>query len=383
MGLPDVGRVSGACLPRNLGNPVGLDLSVFEASWPLRPDSRPERPLVALMGGRSMSSKPRPAQAAPLTPRVDDHIGHTPVVRLLRVVEPDMAEIWIKLEGMNPAGSIKDRTARAMIDDGEEQGLLRPGGTIVEPTSGNTGIGLAQIAAAREYRLILCLPSSMSDERKLTLESYGAELVFTDPERRMLAAMERAEELETELGAFYPNQFSNPANPRVHYDTTGPELWHDMDGDLDAFVYGSGTGGTISGVGRYLKEQDPTIRVVAVEPARSAVISGGEMGAHEFQGMGPGFIPDNLDLGLLDDVRPQWEEEAFPLARRLALEEGLFLGMSSGAIVLAALQVARELGPGHRVGAISPDTGARYLSTSLFRDRDPDGEGNHKATDPD
>ena len=333
-----------------------------------------------------MSSESKPADPTaspvPLAPRVDDLIGHTPVVQLLRVVEPDMAELWVKLEGMNPAGSIKDRTARAMVDDGEDQGLLQPGGTIVEPTSGNTGIGLAQIAAARRYRLILCLPSSMSDERKMTLTAYGAELVLTDPERRMLAAMERAEELERELGAFYPNQFSNPANPRIHYETTGPELWRDMKGDIDAFVYGSGTGGTITGVGRYLKERDPTIRVVAVEPARSAVISGGESGAHEFQGMGPGFIPDNLDLDLLDDVRPQWEEEAFPLVRRLAREEGLFLGMSSGAIVLAALQVARELGPSHRVAAISPDTGARYLTTSLFQGDDASGEGNHGAAAP-
>ena len=299
-------------------------------------------------------------------PRVDDHIGNTPVVRLARVPEDDMAEVWVKLEGMNPAGSIKDRPARAMIEDGEQRGLLRPGGIIVEPTSGNTGIGLAQVAAARGYRLILCLPESMSNERKVTLESYGAELVLTDPERRMLAAMERAQELEVELGAYYPNQFANPANPRIHYETTGPELWKDMDERIDAFVYGSGTGGTISGVGRFLKERDPEIRVVAVEPARSAVISGGERGAHEFQGMGPGFIPPNLDLDVIDEVKPQWEEEAFPLARRLAREEGLFLGMSSGAIVLAALQVARELGPGHRVAAISPDSGARYLSTALF-----------------
>ena len=300
------------------------------------------------------------------SPRVDDHIGNTPLVRLFRVVEPEMAEVWVKLEGMNPAGSIKDRPARAMIDDAEARGRLLQGGTIVEPTSGNTGIGLAQVAAARGYRLILCLPSSMSSERKVTLESYGAELVLTDPERRMLAAMERAEELEAELGAFYPNQFANPANPRIHYETTGPELWRGMEGRLDAFVYGSGTGGTISGVGRYLKDQDPAVRVIAVEPARSAVISGGERGSHDFQGMGPGFIPPNLDLEIVDEVRPQWEEEAFPLARRLAREEGLFLGMSSGAIILTALQIARELGPGRRVAAISPDSGARYLSTSLF-----------------
>jgi len=304
----------------------------------------------------------------PAAPRVDDHIGHTPMVRLLRVLEPGMAEVWVKLEGLNPAGSIKDRTARALVDDGEERGLLLPGGTIVEPTSGNTGIGLAQIAAARGYRLVLCLPSSMSEERVLTLKSYGAELVLTDPERRMLAAIEKAEELEKELGAFYPNQFANPANPRIHYETTGPELWRDLDGNLDAFVYGSGTGGTITGVGRYLKERNPAVRVVAVEPGRSAVISGRERGHHEFQGMGPGFIPANLDLSLIDDVRLQWEEEAFPFARRLAREEGLFLGMSSGAIILTAVQIARELGPGHRVAAISPDSGARYLSTWLFDD---------------
>lgn len=314
----------------------------------------------------TLEKTPDPDQLSIESPRVDDYIGGTPMVRLVRVVEPDMAEVWLKLEGMNPAGSIKDRTARALVDDGERRGLLPPGGTIVEPTSGNTGIGLAQIAGARGYRLILCLPESMSLERKATLRSYGAELVLTDPERRMLAAMERAEELEAELGAFYPNQFSNPANPRIHYETTGPELWRDMGGDLDAFLYGSGTGGTISGVGRYLKEQDERIRVIAVEPARSAVISGEERGQHEFQGMGPGFIPDNLDLSVLDDVLPQWEEEAFPLARRLVREEGLFLGMSSGAIVLAALKVARDLGPGHRVAAISPDTGARYLTTSLY-----------------
>jgi cysteine synthase A len=293
--------------------------------------------------------------------RVDDHIGNTPMVRLLRVVDPHMAEVWIKLEGMNPAGSIKDRPAKSMIDDAEKRGLLKPGATIVEPTSGNTGIGLAQIAAARGYRLVLCLPAQMSEERKITLTSYGAELVLTDPERRMLAAIERAEELREELGAYYPNQFANPANPLVHYETTAPEIWRDMEGRVDAFVYGSGTGGTITGVGRYLKERDRNIHVVAVEPGRSAVLSGKERGQHEFQGMGPGFIPANLDLTVVDEVLPQWEEEAFPLARRLVREEGLFLGMSSGAIVLAALQVAERMGPGHRVVAISPDSGARYL----------------------
>jgi cysteine synthase A len=274
--------------------------------------------------------------------------------------------VWVKLEGSNPGGSIKDRTALGMIVDAEARGVLRPGGTIVEPTSGNTGIGLAQVAAARGYRLILCLPSSMSQERKRTLLAYGAELVLTDPERRMLAAIEEAEKIRDATGAWMPNQFANPANPRIHYEMTGPELWAQLDGRIDAFVYGSGTGGTVSGVGRFLKERNPDVLVVAVEPARSPVLSGGERGQHQFQGMGPGFVPANFDRSVVDRIRTAWEEDAFPLARRLAREEGLFVGMSSGAIVGVALDVARELGPGKRVACISPDSGARYLSTALF-----------------
>ncbi|HEX9485416.1 MAG TPA: cysteine synthase A [Gemmatimonadaceae bacterium] len=294
------------------------------------------------------------------------HVGHSPMVRLYQVVEPRMAEVWVKLEGMNPGGSIKDRTALGMVLDAEQRGLLQPGGVIVEPTSGNTGIGLAQIASARGYRLILCLPSSMSEERKRTLVAYGAELVLTDPERRMLAAIEEAEKIRDAIGAWMPNQFSNPANVRVHYETTGPELWDQMDQRIDAFVYGSGTGGTISGVGRYLKERNPRVLVVAVEPARSPVLSGGERGQHQFQGMGPGFVPDNFDRTVVDRIVRAWEEDAFPLARQLARDEGLFVGMSSGAIVWAALDVARELGPDARVACISPDSGTRYLSTALF-----------------
>lgn len=290
------------------------------------------------------------------------------MVRLERVVEPGMAEVWVKLEGMNPGGSIKDRTALGMILDAEARGVLRVGGTIVEPTSGNTGIGLAQVASARGYRLILCLPSSMSDERRRTLRAYGAELVLTDPERRMLAAIEEAERIRDQIGAWMPNQFSNPANTRIHYETTGPELWESMHGRIDAFVYGSGTGGTISGVGRLLKEKQREIQVIAVEPARSAVLSGGVRGAHKFQGMGPGFVPDNFDRSVVDRIIPALEEDAFPLARRLASEEGLFVGMSSGAIVWAALKVARELGEGKRVAMISPDSGSRYLTTELFSD---------------
>lgn len=302
---------------------------------------------------------------------IDRFIGHTPLVRLERVVEPGMAEVWVKVEGMNPGGSIKDRTALAMITDAEARGVLPAGGTIVEPTSGNTGIGLAQVASARGYRLVLCLPASMSEERKRTLRAYGAELVLTDPERRMLAAIEEAERIRDETGAFLPNQFSNPANPRIHYETTGPELWEGMEGRVDAFVYGSGTGGTISGAGRFLKERAPDIHVVAVEPGRSAVLHGEPRGQHQFQGMGPGFVPPNLDRAVVDEVRKAWEEDAFPLARRLAREEGLFVGMSSGAMAWVALQVARELGPGKRVVTISPDSGARYLSTALFADPEP------------
>jgi cysteine synthase A len=297
---------------------------------------------------------------------IDAAIGRTPLVRLEKVVEPDMAEVWMKVEGSNPGGSIKDRTALGMITDAEQRGVLRPGGTIVEPTSGNTGIGLAQVAATRGYKLILCLPSQMSEERKRTLIAYGAQLVLTDPERRMFAAIEEAERIRDRTGAWMPNQFSNPANPRVHYEFTGPELWEQMGGRIDAFVYGSGTGGTISGVGRYIKERSPKTAVISVEPARSPVLSGGERGTHQFQGMGPGFVPDNFDWSVVDRVVTAWEEDAFPLARRLAREEGLFVGMSSGAIVHVALQIARELGPGKRVACISPDSGARYLTTALF-----------------
>jgi len=253
-----------------------------------------------------------------------------------------------------------------MILDAEERGVLKPGGTIVEPTSGNTGIGLAQVASARGYRLILTLPSSMSDERKRTLLGYGAELVLTDPERRMLAAIEEAEKIRDRIGAWMPNQFTNPANPRIHYQTTAPELWEQMDGRIDAFVYGSGTGGTISGVGRFLKERNPDVRVIAVEPARSPVLSGGERGQHQFQGMGPGFVPANFDRSVVDEIRTAWEEDAFPFARRLMKEEGLFVGMSSGAIAWTAAQVAKELGSTARVALIAPDSAARYLSTPLF-----------------
>ncbi len=298
---------------------------------------------------------------------IDSLIGNTPILQLQRVLEPNSSEVWVKLEGQNPGGSIKDRTALSMVMDAEERGLLKPGGTIVEPTSGNTGIGLAQIAAARGYKLILTLPAQMSEERKRTLRAYGAELVLTDPERRMLAAIEEAERIVSSIpDAWMPNQFENPANPRIHYQTTGPEIWAQMQQRMDMFVYGTGTGGTISGTGKFLKEQDSSIQVVAVEPQRSNVLSGGTRGQHGFQGMGPGFIPKNLDRSVLDQVVTVLEEDAFPFARRLAREEGLFVGMSGGGMIYSAVQLAKKLGVGKRIVTIACDTGARYLSTELF-----------------
>lgn len=300
--------------------------------------------------------------------RFDSFIGNTPVVKLFKVVSADMAEVWVKLEGQNPAGSIKDRTASGLILDAEERGILTPGSgqTIIEPTSGNTGIGLAFLAALRGYRCIIVLPDSMSEERKRTLKAYGAELEFTPGHLRMQGAIPRAEALSEELKGFMPNQFENPANPRYHYQHTGPEIWQQMQGRIDAFVWASGTGGSISGIGRYLKEQNPKIKVYAVEPARSAVLNGFQRGQHNFQGMGPGFIPKNLDLALLDGCKMVYEEDAFPLARRLAREEGIFIGMSSGATVYAALETARELGPGKVVLCLAADSAARYMSTDLF-----------------
>ena len=299
---------------------------------------------------------------------LDAFVGHTPVVKLQKVVTPEMAEVWVKLEGQNPAGSIKDRTALGMILDAEERGILTPGSgqTIVEPTSGNTGIGLSFISAIRGYRCVIVLPDTMSEERKRTLAAYGAELIFTPGEQRMQGAIPKAEEIAEQTGAWMPNQFENPANPRYHHRVTGPEFWTQLQGRIDAFVWASGTGGSISGVGRYFKEQNPNIKVYAVEPARSAVINGHERGQHKFQGMGPGFIPGNLDVDLLDGAMMAWEEDAFPLVRRLAREEGIFVGMSSGATIWAALEKARELGPGKVVVCLAADTGARYVSTELF-----------------
>lgn len=309
-----------------------------------------------------------PEDADPPVRRIDALIGNTPVVRLRSVTDDAMAEVWLKLESFNPAGSIKDRTALGMIEDAEERGLLTPGSgqAIVEPTSGNTGIGLAFLAAVRGYRCTIVLPDTMSQERVKTLRAYGAELEFTPGELRMQGAIPRAQELAEATGAWMPNQFENPANPRYHERVTGPEIWAQMQGRIDAFVWASGTGGSISGIGRYLKAQREGVQVVAVEPARSAVLSGGQRGQHGFQGMGPGFVPKNLDVDLLDRVIAVHEEDAFPLVHRLLREEGISVGMSSGATVHAALQVARELGPERVVVALAADGAERYLSTELF-----------------
>lgn len=300
----------------------------------------------------------------------DALVGNTPVVRLRRVVEPGMAEVWVKLEGVNPAGSVKDRTARGMIMEAEEAGILTPGSgqRIVEPTSGNTGIGLAFVAAVRGYRCVIVLPDGVSSERVKTLRAYGAELAFAPGETRMRAAITMARQIAEETGAWMPNQFENPSNPAVHERFTGPEVWQQMQGRVDAFVCASGTGGSVSGVGRYLKGNRPELRVVAVEPARSAVINGLEPGGHGFQGMGPGFVPANLDLALLDACAMVYEEDAFPLVRRLAREEGIFVGMSAGAVVYAALEEARRLPPEKVVVALAADSGTRYLSTALFEE---------------
>ena len=300
----------------------------------------------------------------------DQLIGRTPLLELARLARAEglEARLLAKLECFNPAGSVKDRVARAMIGDGEARGLLKPGGTIIEPTSGNTGIGLAAVAAARGYRVIIVMPDTMSVERRRLMAAYGAELVLTPGAQGMAGAIQRAEELAREIpGSFLPGQFANPANPAAHRASTGPEIWADTDGKVDIFVAGVGTGGTITGVGRYLKERDPAVQVVAVEPADSPVLSGGKAGPHGIQGIGAGFIPQVLDTAVYDEIIPVTNEDAYAAGRQMGRKEGVLVGISSGAALHAAIQLAqRSENEGKTIVVLLPDTGDRYLSTPLF-----------------
>ena len=302
----------------------------------------------------------------------DQLIGKTPLLELTHIEKEEKLEarLLAKLEYFNPAGSVKDRIAKAMIDDAESRGLLEADTVIIEPTSGNTGIGLASVAAARGYRIIIVMPETMSVERRQLMRAYGAELVLTEGAKGMKGAIAKAEELAKELPkAFIPGQFVNPANPAVHKATTGPEIWADTDGKVDIFVAGVGTGGTITGVGAYLKEQNPAVKVVAVEPASSPVLSKGTAGSHKIQGIGAGFVPDVLDTAVYDEIIPVENEAAFAAGRRVGRSEGVLVGISSGAAVWAAIELAkRPENKGKTIVALLPDTGDRYLSTPLFAD---------------
>jgi cysteine synthase len=295
-------------------------------------------------------------------------IGNTPIVKLRNIVDEDSADVFVKLEWYNPGGSVKDRIALSMIEDAEKTGKIQPGGTIVEPTSGNTGIGLALVAAAKGYKAILVMPDTMSIERRNLLRAYGAELVLTPGAEGMKGAIKKATEiLEQNPTYFMPQQFDNPANPKIHRETTGREIVQQMEGKLDAFIAGVGTGGTVTGVGEVIKKEIPGVRLIAVEPAASPVLSGGQPGPHKLQGIGAGFVPKVLNTEILDRIITVENETAFETARRLAKEEGLLVGISTGANVYAALQVAKELGKGKRVLTVSPSNGERYLSTPLFQ----------------
>jgi len=302
--------------------------------------------------------------------KITDLIGGTPILKLNNYIALNElpANIYAKLEYFNPAGSVKDRIAKAMIDDAEAKGALKPGAVIIEPTSGNTGIGLAAVAASKGYRIILTMPETMSVERRNLLKAYGAELVLTDGAKGMKGAIAKAEELAQQIeGGFIPSQFTNNANPTAHFNTTGPEIWEDTDGKVDIFVAGVGTGGTVSGVGKYLKSKNPNVKVVAVEPAGSPVLSKGVAGPHKIQGIGAGFVPETLDTKVYDEIITVENEDAFATGRTLARKEGLLVGISSGAAVYAASQLAkRPENKGKNIVVLLPDTGDRYLSTPMF-----------------
>ena len=302
----------------------------------------------------------------------DQLIGHTPLLELVHIEKEENleAKVLAKLEYFNPAGSVKDRIAKAMIDDAEAKGLLKPGSVIIEPTSGNTGIGLASVAAARGYRIIIVMPETMSVERRQLMKAYGAELVLTEGAKGMKGAIAKADELAKGLpNSFIPGQFVNPANPAVHKATTGPEIWEDTDGKVDIFVAGVGTGGTVTGTGEYLKSQNPNVKVVAVEPASSPVLSQGHAGAHKIQGIGAGFVPDVLDTKIYDEIITVENDDAFATGRLIGKHEGVLVGISSGAAVWAAIELAkRPENKGKTIVALLPDTGDRYLSTPLFAD---------------
>lgn len=302
--------------------------------------------------------------------KITDLIGGTPILKLNNYIALNElpANIYAKLEYFNPAGSVKDRNAKAMIDDAEAKGALKPGAVIIEPTSGNTGIGLAAVAASKGYRIILTMPETMSVERRNLLKAYGAELVLTDGAKGMKGAIAKAEELAQQIeGGFIPSQFTNSANPTAHFNTTGPEIWEDTDGKVDIFVAGVGTGGTVSGVGKYLKSKNPNVKVVAVEPAGSPVLSKGVAGPHKIQGIGAGFVPETLDTKIYDEIIAVENEDAFATGRTLARKEGLLVGISSGAAVYAATQLAkRPENKGKNIVVLLPDTGDRYLSTPMF-----------------
>ena len=300
----------------------------------------------------------------------DQLIGHTPLLELTHIEKAHglKARIVAKREYFNPAGSVKDRIARAMIDDAEAKGILKPGSVIIEPTSGNTGIGLASVAAARGYRIIIVMPETMSVERRQLMKAYGAELVLTEGAKGMKGAIAKADELAKEIpNSFVPGQFVNAANPKAHFESTGPEIWQDTDGKVDIFVAGVGTGGTVTGVGQYLKSQNPAVKVVAVEPAASPVLSKGVSGSHKIQGIGAGFVPDVLDTKVYDEIIPVENDDAFTAGREIGRREGVLVGISSGAAIWAAIQLAkRPENEGKTIVALLPDTGDRYLSTPLF-----------------